>query len=223
MKKYETVEHPSDIGIMAFGKSQKEAFDSDSLFNPFTDTRILAGDPNENIKSMIVGIDVEGSELLVVDRLRQKGTHIDLVVSHHPEGKAFANFYEVMDLQIDIFAKAGISLSTSENLLSERKYQVARRVHSANHQRSIDLARLLNMNFLCMHTPCDNLAYQYLRGIFDKEKPSTLGKVVDILLSLWMSYEKCILIAQKIVLMIQKQLQTRLILEHNSILLLEIL
>ena len=28
MKKYETVEHPSDIGIMAFGKSQKEAFEN---------------------------------------------------------------------------------------------------------------------------------------------------------------------------------------------------
>jgi putative NIF3 family GTP cyclohydrolase 1 type 2 len=162
-------------------KKDKDLFDPDALFNPFADTRILCGSQEAKIKSLIVGIDVDAGELLLVDRLKEKGKKIDLVVSHHPQGHAFAQFYDVMDLQVDIFTKAGVSLSTSENLLGERKMQVARRVSSANHSRSIDVARMLNLNFFCMHTPCDNLAYQHLRRLLDKFKPDSLGKVVDIL------------------------------------------
>ncbi|UCD15319.1 MAG: NGG1p interacting factor NIF3 [Candidatus Omnitrophota bacterium] len=162
-------------------KKEKEIFDVDSLSNPFADTRLLYGSLGSDIKSVIVGIDVDGSELLVVDRLKDKGIKIDLAVSHHPAGRAFANFYEVMDLQVDMLVKEGISASISENLLLERKNQVSRRLHAANHTRGVDIARLLKVNFLCMHTPCDNLAYQCLRKKLDKEKPAKLDKIMDIL------------------------------------------
>jgi putative NIF3 family GTP cyclohydrolase 1 type 2 len=109
---------------------------------------------------------------------------IDLAVSHHPAGRAYAKFYEVMDLQVDAYAQEGIAVSVCENLLMERKSQVERRIHAANHQRAVDVAKWLKINLLCMHTPCDNLAYQYLRKIFDKEKPSTLGKIFDLLLEI---------------------------------------
>ncbi len=162
-------------------KKEKKFFDLDSLFNPYFDSRILYGDSQTNIKSIIVGVDVEEGELLAVDKLRENGKKIDLAISHHPQGRAYASFYEVMDLQVDIFGKKGISLSTCENLLSERKLEVARRVSAANHSRSVDIARLFNINFLCLHTPCDNLAYQYVRNLMDKHKPETLEKVMDIL------------------------------------------
>jgi len=162
-------------------KVQQEYFDPEFLINPFSDTRILYGDPKSDIKSIIVGIDIDGSELLVVDRLKEKGKKIDLVVAHHPQGKAYASFYEVMDLQIDVFAQEGVSLSVSENLVKERQLEVARKVNAANHSRSVDVARLLNLNFLCMHTPCDNLAHQYIKRIINKFSPKTLGKIVDIL------------------------------------------
>lgn len=162
-------------------KRDKEFFDKEALANPFADTRVLCGDLNSEIKSMIVGVDVEGAELLAVDRLNSQGKKIDLAVSHHPEGRASANFYEVMDVQVDILANEGISVSVSENLMAERKGQVLRRLHSANHSRSVDMAKLLAIDFLCMHTPCDNLAYQYLRRKLDKEKPQTLSKAMDIL------------------------------------------
>jgi hypothetical protein len=163
-------------------KQEKEVFDIDVLRNPFSDTRMLNGDDDADIKSMIVGIDVDEGELLLVDRLKDnKGINIDLTVSHHPAGRAYAKFYEVMDLQINVFNKEGISVSASENLVMERKAQVERKVHAANHQRAVDVAKWLKLNLLCMHTPCDNLAYQYLRKLLDKEKPSTLGQIVDIL------------------------------------------
>ena len=162
-------------------KNKKEYFDLDSIANPFADTRILNGEDQADIKSIIVGVDVDEAEILLVDTLKIRGTKIDLVISHHPCGRAWANFYEVMDLQIAAFNSEGVSLSVSENLLNERKAEVNRRVHAANHQKMVDISKWLNINLLCMHTPCDNLAYQYVKKSLDKEKPQTLGAVVDIL------------------------------------------
>lgn len=165
-------------------KSKREYFDLDSIFNPFADTRILYGSKESNIKSVMVGVDVDPAELVLVDQLRAKGKKIDLVIAHHPQGHAYAKFYDVMDLQVDVFSKQGVPISVCENLLRERKSQVARRVSAANHSRSVDAANLLNINFLCMHTPCDNLAYQFLDKKINKENPNTLDKVLDLLLTI---------------------------------------
>jgi putative NIF3 family GTP cyclohydrolase 1 type 2 len=166
----------------ALDKKVKDFFDIDRLFNPYADTRILNGDPKTDIKSVIVGVDVEAGELAAVEALRRQGKKIDLAIAHHPEGHAFANFYDVMDLQVDIYAQAGVSVSVSQNLLAERKQEVARRVSAANHRRGSDIARLLGINFLCMHTPCDNCAYQFMKKTLNKRKPSTLAEVMDIIL-----------------------------------------
>ena len=64
---------------------EKELFDTERLANPFADTRILNGDPKTEVKSVITGVDVEAPELLLVDRLREKGEKIDLAMAHHPE------------------------------------------------------------------------------------------------------------------------------------------
>lgn len=165
-------------------EGKKNYFDQDALFNPFADTRIIYGNPDDKINGAIVGIDIGVAELLLADRLNQKGAKINLAISHHPQGLAFAQFYEVMDLQIDGFNDYGISLSLAEKTLLERKSEVARRVHAANFNKARDAAKLLNLNFFCMHTPCDNLAYQYLRKKIDQQKPSKLEDIMDILYSI---------------------------------------
>jgi putative NIF3 family GTP cyclohydrolase 1 type 2 len=35
-----------------------------------------------------------------------------------------------------------------------------------------------------MHTPCDNLAYQFVNNLVLKEKPRTMGKIMDLLLAI---------------------------------------
>lgn len=162
-------------------QKKKPFFDQDLLWNPFADTRILYGLPETEVKSIIVGIDFEGPELLLLDRLREKGMQIDLAMAHHPEGRAYAHFQEVMDLQADAFNQQGVSLSVADNYVSQRKEEVGRRVHAANHQRSVDVARLLNLPFICVHTPADNQAYQYIKDMLGKEKPESLGKIIDSL------------------------------------------
>ena len=81
---------------------EKEAFDTERLKNPYADSRILHGNPDRIVKKILIGIDMETPEMLLADRLNEKGAGIDLVLAHHPEGRAYANFYEVMKMQADI-------------------------------------------------------------------------------------------------------------------------
>ncbi len=174
-----------------FNKAKKEykktsgpdrrAFDKERFTNPYADTRILYGDPQMDIKAIMVGIDMESPEILAADRLNDKGSPIDLVMAHHPEGAAWANFYDVMKLQVAMFAKFGIPKEVGEAMLKERMGEVERAVAPANHLRSVDIARLLDIPYMCCHTPADNHVSSYLQGIFDKKAPAKLAGVVAIL------------------------------------------
>jgi len=147
----------------------------------YADTAILYGNRNLEIKKILVGIDIEPAELLLADKLREKNG-LDLAISHHPEGWAWANFYEVMSLQIDLLVKVGIPKKVAQALIEERKQEVERRVLPQNHMRSVDIARLLDMPFMCVHTPADNHAAYFIQNLLEKEKPKRLEEIIQILL-----------------------------------------
>jgi putative NIF3 family GTP cyclohydrolase 1 type 2 len=165
-------------------EKEKRFIDKDSLFNPFDDTRIVNDNGAKDIKEVMVGIDVAGSEVLFCNYLKERGTNIDLILSHHPVGKAYARFYDVMDLQIDMLVNQGVNLAFAQDLVNQRKQQVGRSVGSVNHQRAVDIARWLNFNLMCVHTPADNLAYRYLERKFKQNKPKKIKDIVDILLAI---------------------------------------
>jgi len=165
-------------------KEDKEFFDLESLANPYADTRILHGTGDEEIKTVIVGVDMEIGELILADRLTEKGQKIDLVIAHHPEGKAFANFYEVMHMQADILNRFGVPINIAEDLLEGRIKEVERRLMPANHTRAVDAAKLLDMPFMCMHTPTDNMVATYLQKLINRKKPDTLDDILKILLDI---------------------------------------
>lgn len=165
-------------------KEDKEFFDLESLTNPYADTRILHGTGDEEIKTVIVGVDMEIGELILADRLTEKGQKVDLVIAHHPEGKAFANFYEVMHMQADILNRFGVPINIAEDLLEGRIKEVERRLMPANHTRAVDAAKLLDMPFMCMHTPTDNMVATYLQKLINRKNPDTLDDILKILLDI---------------------------------------
>lgn len=165
----------------ALKDDEKKYFDLEALKNPYADTRILNGDEGLDVKRVLVGIDIEVGEIMLADRLREKGEAVDLVISHHPEGRAYANFYEVMHMQADILNKFGVPINVAEDILSDRIKEVQRRVMPINHTRAVDAARLLNIPFMCVHTPADNAVTAYLQQLIDNKKPDTLKDVLEIL------------------------------------------
>lgn len=158
----------------------KKFFDKDNLTNPYSDSRILYGDKKRQVKKVMVGVDMKEPELLLADRLGD----VDLVISHHPVGIALAGLDEVMHLQADVLASYGVPINIAEGLLKKRISEVARGVSSSNHNRAVDMARLLKISYMCLHTVCDNLAADYLKKYLTKSKPVYVEELMDSLLKI---------------------------------------
>ncbi|HWR97314.1 MAG TPA: hypothetical protein VN317_02750 [Candidatus Methanoperedens sp.] len=155
-------------------------FDLERLTNPYADTRILNGAPETEVQAILVGIDMEVGEIVLADRLREK-RGLDLVLAHHPEGRALAKLGDVMGMQADILNAFGVPIATAEGILAGRIGEVSRRLLPVNHTRAVDAARLLGLPFMCVHTPGDNNVVAHLQTLFDAKKPETVVDVIEIL------------------------------------------
>ncbi len=162
-------------------EDEKEYFDTEKLVNPYSDTRICAGDPEAEIRGLIVGVDMEVGEVLLADRLREKGEPIDLVFAHHPEGPGYANLHEVMYMQADLWAMQGVSIGAGDSLIAPRAEEIRRRIAPVNHYRAIDAAVLLGLASLSCHTPADNSVQAFVQAKLDEEEPKTLDAVIKSL------------------------------------------
>ncbi|MFH1062611.1 MAG: NGG1p interacting factor NIF3 [Candidatus Omnitrophota bacterium] len=172
------------VKYAALSKKQAEEFDIERLKNPYSDTRILHGSGNETIRNVLIGIDIDVGEVLLADRLIQKGKKIDLIIAHHPEGSALAALHQVMYMQADIVHLHGVPITIAEDLIKNRISEVERRLLPVNHTKTQDAARLLNIPLLCVHTPADNHVVCFLEQLFEKKNPETLEQIIDILKSI---------------------------------------
>jgi hypothetical protein len=162
----------------------KDLADPEELTNPFNDTRIYVGDPDLEVKTILGGIDMNTGEVLLADRLREKGVAVDAIYTHHPEGWGLTRLDAVMEVQADIWATLGVPIQAGEKLIAERMDEVKRRLMPSNYDQAIDAARLLDVPFFSAHTPTDNLVVDYLNKWFAKKKPSTIEDVQKALLEI---------------------------------------
>jgi len=156
-------------------EKEKEEFDKEALENPFLDSRILNINQDKEIKRILVGIDIEPAEILLAKEIG----NIDLIISHHPLGKGLAHLSDVMELRCDVLNQYGVPINVAEGLMKERIDEVARGINARNHQRTVDSARLLGFNLICLHTVCDNLAAKFLKDRIEKE--DSLMRIEDLL------------------------------------------
>lgn len=158
-------------------KEEKQYFDTEKLTNPYSDTRVLYDSGKKAVKRVMVGIDVEGDELLLADKMGD----IDLAISHHPRGRALADLHNVMELQAQVLADYGVPINIAESVTKPRISEVWRGVNSANHNRSVDMARLLGLGYMCVHTAADNLAAKFVVDLVGKKKPEFVEDILKML------------------------------------------
>ena len=173
-----------DDAKKAFGKldeDEKPYFDTERLTNPYADTRICCGDPELEVRGLIAGVDMETAEVLLADRLREKGEPIDLILAHHPEGPGFARLDEVMYMQADLWHAQGVGLAVADTLIATRASEIRRKLMPYNHYRAIQAAEALGFATLSCHTPADNNVNRFVQDLLDAEKPATLDEVVKVL------------------------------------------
>lgn len=162
-------------------KEKKADFDVDTLTNPYQDSRIIFGTGEEEIKNVMVGIDIETPELLLANQLRLSGKKIDLVLAHHPEGKAYSTFHNVIGMQAEIMEAQGVPINVSEKFVCSRAAEVGRSVAGSNHQRVYDAAKLLNIPLMTAHTVADNHVVKFLQDKINTLKPRYLKDIIKFL------------------------------------------
>ena len=162
-------------------EKKKKYFDKESFDNPYSDTRILFGDHKKQVKKVVAGIDANGTEVLLVDRLNEKGEGVDLLIAHHPSGHALASLHEVMDILVDTFAQKGVPENVAYGLLQESMGLVKRKFGPLNHSQAIDIAKLLGVPILALHTVWDNIGDAFMRDLLSKKEKEfeTVSDIVD--------------------------------------------
>lgn len=165
----------------ALSEEERLDYDLEKLSSPYHDTRILYGDPDLLVKKVLAGIDVEAGEIVLADLLRSRGNGVDLVIAHHPEGKALANLHLVMHAQEDLMHQHGVPIHIAEGVMAPRIEEVRRGLAPGNHNRAVDAASLLEVPLMCVHSAADNHAATYIQSLMDDKKPETLKDILSLL------------------------------------------
>ncbi|HEX7586212.1 MAG TPA: NGG1p interacting factor NIF3 [Patescibacteria group bacterium] len=167
-------------------KEEKEIFDLEKLTNPYSDTRIHFDNGIKNVKRVMVGIDIDSADMMVARYLSNHNPKepIDLVINHHPIGKALLDLGDVMHLQADVWEQYGMPINIAESITKLRVSEVSRDVNPANSFKVIDTAKILNLSLMNVHTPADNLVAQFVRKKIEKNKPEYVGDILKSLLEI---------------------------------------
>ena len=163
---------------------EQEYFDTDRFTNPYPDCAIHIDDGQTKVKRVLAGIDILAADILLASQLNERRKKIDLVIAHHPAGKALACLHEVMDLIAEVYEQEGVPVHVAEKMMEERMKEVGRGVHPSNHFHAIDVARHLDINFISTHTITDNLVDKFIRDYLARQKPKFVSEIIDALLEL---------------------------------------
>lgn len=163
---------------------RKDLFDQERLWNPYTDSRFscLAEEAEDmEAECMMWGIDIGTGEVLLADRLREKGRTVSALVAHHPIGTARTRFPEVMWMQTDMYHEAGVPINVSEGLMKGRMDEVLRNVMGSNYNQAVDASRLLDIPLFNIHSPADNMVQAFLTDLIRDAEPKRIGDLIDTL------------------------------------------
>jgi hypothetical protein len=160
---------------------KKSFFDVESLKNPYYDSRILYGNPDTDVKSIFVGIDIETPEILLAKRLIDSKVDIDLIIAHHPEGYAYATFAKIGAMQTDILHRFGVPANVADKLVYDRIKEVTNSVHPSNTERACDAAKLLDIPYMTAHSVADNHVASFLQREIDAINPYYVGDIICLL------------------------------------------
>ncbi|MGI6472643.1 MAG: hypothetical protein ACOX1N_06240 [Candidatus Methanomethylophilaceae archaeon] len=166
----------------ALSDEKKQFFDTERLWNPYSDSRFSAmieESKDLEAESFMWGIDIGTGEMLLADRLREKGKTVSAVVAHHPTGLSKVPFPGVMHMQTDMYAADGVPINVCESLMAPRIDLVTRNVMGANFNQSADAANLLGIPLFNVHTPADNMVQKYIDNILEELEARTLGDIIE--------------------------------------------
>jgi len=138
--------------------------------------------PGTRISHILMGIDVGAAELFMA---RQLG--YQCVIAHHPAGFA-GPFWEAYRLHVGQMRAAGVPQDVAEGAVAARIADFQAAASRENYDHAASVARLLEMPFLNIHAPLDEVGRRVMQeavdGLLARNPGATLADVRDALLRL---------------------------------------
>jgi len=133
----------------------------------------------DNIRKVLFGIDAGVPELLLA---KQQG--YDAVIAHHPQGgTAITRFHQVFKRHIQQMVAVGIPIEEARKAVEKRLKELEVEAHTRNYGHAVDVARLLKMPYMNIHTPLDEVGRRIMSEKVDSRirEDSTVRDVVSAL------------------------------------------
>ena len=133
----------------------------------------------DNIKKVLFGIDASVPELLLAKQLGY-----DAVIAHHPSGGTAAiNFQKVFKRHIQQMVAAGVPVEEAEKTVTKKLEQLEVEAHTRNYAHAVDVANLLKMPYMNIHTPLDEVGRKIMSEQINSriKKNSKVQEVVSAL------------------------------------------
>ncbi len=124
--------------------------------------------PGDDIKKVMLGIDIKAPEVKIAADMG-----FDAAISHHPTGGwARLRFYKVLYRHLDQLTAVGVPLDTAQAIIDDlvEGHRVMAAMSNYDHDPSV--ARLLDMPYMNIHTPLDEIGRRRLQTAAD-ELPAT--------------------------------------------------
>ena len=133
--------------------------------------------PGKGIKKIIFGIDMGVPEIMLGKQLGY-----DLVLAHHPDARV-TTFPDVLDLHTGIMVRNGIPEKEAKEVVAKFKDGIAATRHSANYDHAPSFARLLDIPYMNIHNPLDEIGRRIMQEAVDAKigPESTVADVVSAL------------------------------------------
>ncbi|MGC9399275.1 MAG: hypothetical protein ACP5HM_09065 [Anaerolineae bacterium] len=135
--------------------------------------------PGESIERVLFGLDIGTGELLMARELGY-----DAVIAHHPVGVTHQAWH-VFERHVGLLTRAGVPEEAAREAVAPKLEQLRLRGMVTNYEQVPQAARLLNMPFLNIHCPLDELGRRVMQARVDallEEKPqATLADIVEAL------------------------------------------
>ena len=164
---------------------EQAIYDQERFRNPYGDVRISNGPDDTPIRTALVGINMHVKEMLLGVQLAAGGRPFDAYISHHTNsvGISASLVADFMEVNADYLIWEGVPEDEAHACIFD--FMAARlQEHEDMHRIGPDTAKLLGYPLACIHTPVDYAHRQYINSLFAREKPETVGDVVELMLTI---------------------------------------
>jgi putative NIF3 family GTP cyclohydrolase 1 type 2 len=133
----------------------------------------------DKIRKVLFGIDAGVQELLLAKQLGY-----DAVIAHHPPGGTAAiNFHEVFKRHVQQMVAVGIPEKEAEKAVERKLEDLEVEAHTRNYAQTVDVAKLLKMPYMNIHTPLDEVGRRIMSEKINS-KITKNSKVKDVVSAL---------------------------------------